>query len=226
MTPEQLKRLIAPGESMTVEFKGEERGNLSDNDLVEAIVCLANRPSADDAHLIVGIEDDGRVTGTAQLTASDEPDTDPTVGADGTIVFVRGRNATADLWIRSADGGEERRLKEGDAVEHGPVFSPDGEELLYVAGRRLRHVTFDDEGEIDEDEALVPGMTVASAAWSPDGERHRIRYQRQPRQRLRGARRRPLLEPDRRVRRRPGVVSGRGADHPGRANAERAGLQR
>ena len=134
-----------------------------------AIVLASDRGGATNLWRIV-VDEDGRVTGTAQLTAAAEPDTDPTVAADGTIVFVRGRNATADLWIRNTDGAE-RRLKKADGVEHGPVFSPDGEALLYVSGRQLRHVTFDDEGEIDEDEALVSGMTVASAAWSPDGER-------------------------------------------------------
>ena len=135
----------------------------------KAIVFASDRGGSTNLWRIL-VDDDGRVTGTAQLTAATEPDTDPTVAADGTIVFVRGRNATADLWIRSPDGAA-RRLKEGDAVEQGPVFSPDGEELLYISGRRLRHVTFDDEGEIDEDEALVSGMTVVAAAWSPDGER-------------------------------------------------------
>ena len=43
MTPERLQELIAAGESLDVEFKGEERAPLSDDDLVEALVCLANR---------------------------------------------------------------------------------------------------------------------------------------------------------------------------------------
>ncbi|MGE4529542.1 MAG: hypothetical protein AB7D00_14355 [Rhodospirillaceae bacterium] len=35
MTPEELQRLIAGGESLDVEFKGEERSPLTDDDLVE-----------------------------------------------------------------------------------------------------------------------------------------------------------------------------------------------
>lgn len=63
MTPEKLKELIAQGESLAVEFKGEEKGQLSDNELVETVVCMANRPDREPGWILVGVEDDGRVTG-------------------------------------------------------------------------------------------------------------------------------------------------------------------
>lgn len=63
MTPERLLELIEAGESHDVEFKGEERKPLSDRDLVEAVVCLANRRAETPAWLFVGVEDDGRITG-------------------------------------------------------------------------------------------------------------------------------------------------------------------
>jgi ATP-dependent DNA helicase RecG len=63
MTPGELRRLIAVGETMSVEFKGEERSPLNDRDLVAAVVCLANRAGDDAARLLIGVEDDGRVTG-------------------------------------------------------------------------------------------------------------------------------------------------------------------
>ena len=46
-------------ESLTVEFKSD-RDILSDDALVEAVVCLAN---AEGGRIFVGIEDDGHVTG-------------------------------------------------------------------------------------------------------------------------------------------------------------------
>jgi ATP-dependent DNA helicase RecG len=55
-----LGNLIAEGETFTVEFKGEEGAPLSDADLVEAVICLAN---GDGGVLLVGVEDDYRVTG-------------------------------------------------------------------------------------------------------------------------------------------------------------------
>jgi ATP-dependent DNA helicase RecG len=63
MTFEQLQQLISGGETMEVEFKGEERASFGDRDLVEAIVCLCNRAGSEPGYLIVGVEDDGRVTG-------------------------------------------------------------------------------------------------------------------------------------------------------------------
>lgn len=59
MTPEELRALVAAGESLTLEFKSD-RGPLSDAELLETVVCLAN---AQGGTLLVGVEDDGRVTG-------------------------------------------------------------------------------------------------------------------------------------------------------------------
>jgi ATP-dependent DNA helicase RecG len=50
---------LPPKESLTVEFKSDQK-RLSDTDLVEALVCLAN---TDGGELWLGVEDDGRVTG-------------------------------------------------------------------------------------------------------------------------------------------------------------------
>ncbi len=116
------------------------------------------------------VDDQGRVKGSAQLTATEAPDTQPTVAPDGTIVFVRGRGATADLWVRTAEG-EEKPLKEADGAESSPTFSPAGDKLLYIVGRSIHVITFDDEGEVDEDETVISGLTVAAATWAPDGER-------------------------------------------------------
>ena len=56
---EHIKRLIAQGETFTTEFKSD-RGALSDHELVEAVVCLAN---GEGGTLLLGVEDDGEITG-------------------------------------------------------------------------------------------------------------------------------------------------------------------
>lgn len=57
-------------ESLTVEFKSD-RERLSDDDLIEAVVCLAN---SEGGCVYVGVEDDGRVTGLHRSrTARVEP---------------------------------------------------------------------------------------------------------------------------------------------------------
>ncbi len=63
MTPEEVRNLIGRGETINVEFKGERSGPLKDRDLVEAVVCLANRQGHDWGYLFVGVEDDGSITG-------------------------------------------------------------------------------------------------------------------------------------------------------------------
>lgn len=63
MTPEALQGLIVAGETPAVEFKGEEKSPLNDRELVETVVCLANRTGSEPGYLLVGVEDDGRITG-------------------------------------------------------------------------------------------------------------------------------------------------------------------
>lgn len=54
-----MSAFIPPKETLTVEFKSD-RKRLSDSDLIEAIVCLAN---SDGGELWLGVEDDGTPTG-------------------------------------------------------------------------------------------------------------------------------------------------------------------
>jgi len=74
MNPDALRKLIDTGETLAVEFKGEERAPLNDRDLVEAVVCLANRSGSDTGWLLIGVEDDGRITGARPRHGND---TDP-----------------------------------------------------------------------------------------------------------------------------------------------------
>jgi ATP-dependent DNA helicase RecG len=59
MNPEGLRAFIAAGETLTVEFKSDQ-GPLADTDLIETVVCLANGQGGT---LLIGVEDDGTVTG-------------------------------------------------------------------------------------------------------------------------------------------------------------------
>jgi len=61
MDSDELQKLIADGESLTVEFKGEARTAINDREIYETVVCMAN---AEGGTLLVGVEDDGRITGS------------------------------------------------------------------------------------------------------------------------------------------------------------------
>ncbi len=60
MTTAHVEDLISRGETLEVEFKGEERGPLNDRAIYEQVVCFAN---SEGGTLLIGVEDDGRVTG-------------------------------------------------------------------------------------------------------------------------------------------------------------------
>lgn len=59
MNTGELLKLVKDGESLTLEFKSD-RGPLSDDELLETIVCLANHSGG---YLLIGVEDNGEITG-------------------------------------------------------------------------------------------------------------------------------------------------------------------
>lgn len=56
----EIGRLVTAGETLAVEFKDETRRSLSDREVYENVVCLAN---TDGGVVLIGVEDDGNVTG-------------------------------------------------------------------------------------------------------------------------------------------------------------------
>ena len=74
MMPEKIQRLIEAGETLDIEFKGEKKKPISDDELVEAVVCLANRSSNSPAWLLIGVEDDGHITGARPRHESGQTD--------------------------------------------------------------------------------------------------------------------------------------------------------
>jgi len=125
MTPERLRELIAAGESLDAEFKGEEQKSLSDDELMEAVVCLANRSSNAPAWLLIGVEDDGRVTGARPRHESGRTDSSRLAAliANRTRPSLTPRVALVPL-----------QGKEVIAIEVPPVQTPVGT----TAGKYLR----------------------------------------------------------------------------------------
>ncbi|MFT5052739.1 MAG: serine/threonine protein kinase [Chlamydiales bacterium] len=105
---------------------------------------------------------------------------DPAWSPDGTqlavttepIIDPLDRQYASELWIVSADGGEPRRLTEGDAV--GASWSPDGRRIAYWGWREPDWQR--DIFTIAADGSEAAGLLVTddspvdwSPAWSPDG---------------------------------------------------------
>ena len=98
-----LAQIVCEGESMTIEFKSD-RGPLADDDLIEAVVCLAN---AQGGLLLVGVEDDGAVTGLhdkhrthpSQLAAFIASRTVPPLAVDASFEEAAGGTQVAVLRV-------------------------------------------------------------------------------------------------------------------------------
>jgi ATP-dependent DNA helicase RecG len=97
MNEAELQSLIAAGETLTAEFKGEEREAFNDRSLYENVVCLAN---GEGGALLIGVEDDGRVTGArprhgattdpSKLQAAIFNNTEPRINTRIAVVPVTG----------------------------------------------------------------------------------------------------------------------------------------
>lgn len=105
-----------------------------------------------------------------RLTTSPLPESQPVVGRDGRVVFVRGRLGAATLWVRQPNGTEARLTKDR-AVEQWPAISADGSRLAYVAiadGSRKLHVRNLDTGR---DSVVVTDARIEHPSWAPSGDR-------------------------------------------------------
>jgi ATP-dependent DNA helicase RecG len=126
---ERIRACLATGEDFHTEFKSD-RKQLSDNDLVEAVVCLANGAGG---VLLVGVEDDGQVTGARPRHESGRTDpirlqalianrTEPPIPCQVSVVTFDGTDllavevpnsprivgTAAGKYVRRAIGGDGR----------------------------------------------------------------------------------------------------------------------
>jgi ATP-dependent DNA helicase RecG len=162
--PERVARFVTEGESYEVEFKGESRAPLNDRDLVEAVVCLANGSGG---VLLVGVEDDGSVTGARprheagrtdplRLQALIANNTQPPLSVTASTVLVHGREVLvvevpdSPRVVGTTRGMYVRRALAGDG---SPTCLP------YHSHEMLAH-------EIDRGAVDWAGLRVGGAEWT------------------------------------------------------------
>jgi ATP-dependent DNA helicase RecG len=171
VTPERLLELIQAGESLDVEFKGERTHSVSDNELVEAVVCLANRSSDRPGWLLLGIEDDGCITG-ARPRHHDRTDplrvqalianrTRPALSVRVEVISVEGKDVIAievpalKAPVGTTDGKYLRRAIGGDGK---PACLP-----MYFHDTLALQA---DRGLLDYSALVVPGRTILTRSSS------------------------------------------------------------
>lgn len=157
-------RTIPSVESMTVEFKSDQKGGLSDRDLVEAVVCLAN---AEGGTVYLGVEKDGTITGLDSkhlnitgLPALIENRTSPSVHITARVLTEDGKSVAAievpmcREIVATSDGKcVRRRLDQSGEPECMPFMPRD------FAARLSQFGTFDFTAQLVTDigpEALDP----------------------------------------------------------------------
>ena len=136
--PARIAALIAGGETYEVELKSESRGKLTDRDLLEAVVCLANGRGG---WLLLGVEDNGTVTGAQPRHEAGRTDplrvqvliansTQPALSVDVAVVEVNGREVLllqvpdSPRVVGTARGTYVRRAIGGDGRPAPPVPCP------------------------------------------------------------------------------------------------------
>lgn len=138
MDVEEIRALVAAGESLTVEFKRRSSpGDLNDNQLVETVTCMANSRGGT---LLIGVEDRGEITGCApwhgngtdppRLEALIQNRTRPPLPTAVEVVTVDGldvvvvRIPEAQLPVGTNRGMYQRRALRTDGLPECVAYEP------------------------------------------------------------------------------------------------------
>ncbi len=117
----------------------------------------------------VTVDGDGQPVGARRrLTTHPAHDVAPAATGDGRVYFQRGLGGDARIWMRAADGTEQR-LNGSEQTERRPRLSADGRRVAYLvfteSGRKavVRTLASGSESTVSTD------ATLEDLAWAPDG---------------------------------------------------------
>ena len=125
-----------------------------------------------DSHLYrVAVAASGATTRPERITSSLEPESEPSVSPDGSIIFAKGKPGETRIWIRTPAGAERRFTRGENGAERWPAWSPDGKRVAYGTVRedrtRLRVRWVDG----DSDHVVIEDRDAEHPSWSPHGDR-------------------------------------------------------
>ena len=129
----EILEIIQKGENLTIEFKSDSKC-LSDRELIAAVVSLANTEGGD---LLLGVEDDGKITGLhpnheniAGLTALIANKTNPAVAVDvekfeiNNLKIARISVPKSRQLVATSEGSLQRRRLKLDGTPEAVPFYP------------------------------------------------------------------------------------------------------
>jgi TolB protein len=124
----------------------------------------------------VSVENEITTTPTASIiqptpTASPTPSTSPNNNAFGVIAYSSDQDGDFEIWLMNADGSEQRKLTDNNAMDVSPAWSPDGDRIAFISNRAGN----DEIYVMNADGTNVRRLTQTADAsesfpsWSPDG---------------------------------------------------------
>jgi gamma-glutamyltranspeptidase/glutathione hydrolase len=105
-----------------------------------------------------------------QLTRAHDPESNPVVARDGRIIYVRGRGAGGELWVRSTSGAETRLTTER-ATERWPAISPEGDRVAYVSMAGTARTLRVRDLAAGRDSTIITDARMEQLAWATAGDR-------------------------------------------------------
>ena len=108
-----------------------------------------------------------------QLTTTQAANLRPVLSPDGKrIAFQSNRDGPYHIYLMDADGGNGRRLTNGDVDDRHPSWSPDGKFLAVDSGDQLhREIWVIDVATGTRAQITRLGVNASFPSWSPDGRR-------------------------------------------------------
>jgi len=162
----------------TTIVKGEwvqiTRGKHNDHDPVwspdgKAIIFSSDRNGTRDLWQI-NISHDNIPLAPNPIIETSEDETQPDIAQNGSMVWVRGTGADANLWYKTNNGKEEQ-LTTVIGTEHSPAFSPDGTTIAYISEHQKRKQLHILDLQSKSDKVIEGSFSPEFPEWSPDGKR-------------------------------------------------------
>jgi len=108
------------------------------------------------------------VVAAASFVAGARPAEAAYPGGNGKIAFISNRDGSNDIRTMNPDGSGATKLTNDGGVDSAPVWSPDGQRLVYQGvDDRIWVINADGTGAME----LTPTGCEAGPTWSPDGQR-------------------------------------------------------
>ncbi|MEM7017968.1 MAG: amidohydrolase family protein, partial [Pseudomonadota bacterium] len=91
-----------------------------------------------------------------------------TVSNEGNLVAF---TALGDLWLNDLASGEVKQLTDDPFADQEPVFSPDGQKIIYQTDKSGRLQLWLYDLNSAESQLVAGGLSLSGVSWSPDSQR-------------------------------------------------------